>query len=69
MATKYSEGQYDVWQGYDGIWYWQVYKPSRDRMTSGNAKTEKQARDMARETIKKLICHNDIFKPQVFRFK
>jgi len=68
-GVKYLVGEYDVWQGYGGIWYWQVYKPTKDRLVSGEAANKKEAQEKARQTIKKLISYKDTFNPIKYKFR
>ena len=68
MKHKTTFGEYDLWQGYDGVWYWQVYKPTKDRLVSGNASSKDQAETQAIDAIKRLISPQDTFNPLKYRF-
>lgn len=60
---KNQYGEYDLWKGYDGVWYWQIYKPAKDRLTSGSARTKTGARTQAIDMIKRLISPSETWNP------
>ena len=54
MKTARCDGaSFRVWQGYTGIWFWQVTGPSRLDHLEGRADTNASARADARAMIRK----------------